>query len=124
VKKEAEIEARKAGPKGEEFFYYQLCPHDTIYCVHYDYVDQYVMPLITCILMYLSGPDDPLKKLLPSWMISGGSTQNVSREREGSSTGPTLEKQQKDPPQAKQHNFNGLLHPFFRLRSSLGGKTL
>lgn len=84
------------------------------------------MSFITRILMSLSGPDDPLKKLLPSWMISGGSTQNVSREREreGSGPGPTLEKQQKDPPQAKQHNFNGLLHPFFRLRSSLGGKTL
>lgn len=95
-------------------------------CVHYEHVDQYVMSFITRILMSLSGPDDPLKKLLPSWMISGGSTQNVSREREreGSGPGPTLEKQQKDPPQAKQHNFNGLLHPFFRLRSSLGGKTL
>ena len=73
------------------------------------------------------GPDDSLKKLLPSWMISGGSTKNVSREREGGSgsgPGPTLEKQQKDVPQARQHTFNGLLHPFFRLRSSLGGKAL
>ena len=80
--------------------------------------------------LFITGPesDDTLKKLLPSWMISGGSTKNISREREGSGLGsgpgPTLEKQQKDPPQAKQHNFNGLLHPFFRLRSSLGGKTL
>ena len=86
--------------------------------------------IIIIIIIIVAGPgsDDTLKKLLPSWMISGGSTKNISREREGSGLGsgpgPTLEKQQKDPPQAKQHNFNGLLHPFFRLRSSLGGKTL
>jgi hypothetical protein len=57
-------------------------------------------------------------------MVSGGYTKNTSRDRDGPGPGPTLELPQQDPPQAKQHNFNGLLHPFFRLRSSLGGKAL
>ena len=84
-------------------------------------------------------PDDALKKILPSWMISGGSTTNLNKtsgllaksisrpdstESSSSNDGPTLARVTQDPPQAKQHNFNGLLHPFFRLRSSLGGKAL
>jgi hypothetical protein len=117
VKKEAEAEAKKSSNKGVYQALTFVPPASLSICTS---------TTLTTSPLFLSdfsaGDTDPLKKLLPSWMISGGYTKNTSRDREGS--GPTLELPQQDPPQAKQHNFNGLLHPFFRLRSSLGGKAL
>ena len=109
------------------------------------------------------GPEDPLKKLLPSWMIKGGSTNTdtstniikntdkilkkitdkninssaditneiteitsgINKKKKDYNEGPTLERpNNRDPVEVKQHTFQGLLHPFFRLRSSLGGKAI
>ena len=104
-----------------------------------------------------------MKKLLPSWMIKGGSTNTdtstniikntdkilkkitdkninsstditneineitsgINKKKKDLKEGPSLEKpNNRDPVEVKQHTFQGLLHPFFRLRSSLGGKAI